>query len=654
MCGVTGFLDFSRAMSGEALADTCGHMADALKHRGPDDRGVWVDAVAGIALGHRRLSILDLSPLGHQPMTSGSGRYVATYNGEIYNFVKLQRDLASHPLRGRSDTEIMLAAFDEWGVEASLPRLNGMFALAVWDTRERTLWLARDRFGEKPLYYGRVGRALVFGSELKAVRRFPGFASRVNRGALTQMLRFGYVPTPSCIFDGMHKLPAATSLRIASEDDIEAPPVAYWSLEDVARQGGEHPLTGTAGDAADELDGLLRTAVQLRMMADVPLGAFLSGGIDSSTVVAMMQTSTGRRVRTFTIGFTEATYNEATDARAVATHLGTDHTELYVQPADAQAVIPLLPTLYDEPFADSSQIPTFLVSRLARQGVTVALSGDGGDELFGGYNRYFWGESVWRWLNAIPRPARALLARALRSGRAPRVDVAIELLQRFLPSQVRVRAPGDLLSKLAQLLSVQSSDELFYGLVSSWKDPASVTGVPEPVHVLLQTDPPKLDDFAARMMCADGLTYLADDILVKVDRAAMGVSLETRVPFLDPEVTRFAWSLPKHMKMTRGSGKILVRDVLARYVPRPLFERPKMGFGVPVGQWLRGPLHDWGESLLSEQRLRREGFLDPRPVRTKWADLLAGRRNALSPVWTVLMFQAWLGQSSSAPPTAAI
>ncbi len=648
MCGITGILDFSRTISGDALASTCGSMADALRHRGPDDRGVWTDPSAGVALGHRRLSILDLSPLGHQPMTSGSGRFVVTYNGELYNFADLRGKLGGHALRGRSDTEVMLAAFDEWGVEASLPRFNGMFALGVWDTRERVLWLARDRFGEKPLYYGRIGRALVFGSELKAICRFPGFAADVDRGALTQMLRFGYVPAPSCIFHGMRKLPAATCLRIAREADVGGAPAAYWSLEDVAREGLAHPYGGTDADAAEELDRLLQAAVQLRMMADVPLGAFLSGGIDSSTVVAMMQASSGRKVRTFTIGFTEAAYNEAESAREVAAHLGTDHTELYVQPPDAQAVIPLLPALYDEPFADSSQIPTFIVARLARAHVTVALSGDGGDELFGGYNRYFWGESVWRALRSIPRPVRASLARVLRRPEATRVDAGIAWLQRYAPSHLRVRAPGALVAKVTELLSVQSSDELFFGLLSAWKDPSSVTGVAEPAHRLLQGSPVTLGDFAAEMMCADARTYLPDDILVKVDRAAMGVSLETRVPFLDPAIARFAWSLPKRLKMRRGVGKVLLRTVLAKHVPRSLFERPKMGFGVPIAAWLQGPLRDWAESLLAESRLRQEGFLDPRSVQQKWANLLAGGRNSEQPVWAVLMFQAWLAESRKA------
>jgi asparagine synthase (glutamine-hydrolysing) len=646
MCGLAGFLDFGRTMTAEAQSAVCDRMTDALAHRGPDDRGVWTDPVVGVALGHRRLSIIDVSPLGHQPMASESGRYVVVFNGEIYNFADLRSLLSGHRFRGHSDTEVMLAAFEEWGVAATLPRLNGMFAFALWDCEDRALWIARDRFGEKPLYYGLVGHALVFGSELKAVRPFPGFTGEVDRGALTQFLRFGYVPTQSCIFRGMRKLPPASYVRIAAEHEIGRPPSAYWSVEDVAREGRSHPFTGSDEDATRELDAILRRSVKDRMVSDVPLGAFLSGGIDSSTVVAMMQVGSTRKVQTFTIGSTDTTLNEADVARRVAEHLGTDHTELYVTPAEARAVIPKLPTLYDEPFADSSQIPTFLVAQLARRHVTVALSGDGGDELFGGYNWYFGAEARRRRLSALPRPVRSFAGGLARLGRLSTVDRGVSLALRSLPRKLRARLPGDLLSRVAGALAARDTGDLFLGLQSAWTNPGAVTGMAEPEHVFFHERQPRIDDFTARMMCTDMLGYLPDDILVKVDRAAMGVSLETRVPILDPELARFAWSLPNRLKVSGSKGKLLLREVLGRHVPAALFSGPKRGFAVPVGSWLRGPLREWAESLLSVERLRSDGFLDPAAVRRRWAEHLSGLHNSQFSVWYALMFQAWLAEWS--------
>ncbi len=644
MCGLAGFVDFSRAMSAENQAVTCRRMTDTLEHRGPDDQGIWTDPAAGVALGHRRLSILDLSPHGHQPMASESGRYVIAYNGEIYNFAQLRADMVGrHRFRGRSDTEVVLAGLEEWGVPATLERLDGMFALALWDTRERALWLARDRFGEKPLYYGLVGRSLVFASELKALRKFPGFTADIDRGALAQYMRFAYVPAPASIFRGIRKLPAAAFARFARLDDVAAAPSRYFKLEEVAREGILHRFRGSDEEAKGELDALLRRTVASRMVSDVPLGAFLSGGIDSSLVVAMMQAAGRGKARTFTIGFREAAFDEAVSARAVAAHLGTDHTELYVSPAEALAVIPKLPTLYDEPFADESQIPTFLVSELARRHVTVALSGDGGDELFGGYNRYVWAESIWRRLEKLPLRGRSMLARALAHARPGAVDLAFTRMGPFLPPRLRQRTPGDKVQKLAEVLAATSADDLYLRLASTWKDPDAIVYGHEPRHALLQDDASTstIPDFAERMMCADTRTYLPDDILAKVDRAAMAVSLETRVPYLSADVARFAWTLPKQLRIRDGKGKWLLREVLARYVPRELFERPKMGFGVPIDSWLRGPLRDWAESALSESRLRDGGYLHPGPIRAKWAEHLSGRRSWQQHLWAVLMFQTW-------------
>jgi asparagine synthase (glutamine-hydrolysing) len=640
MCGFTGILDFRRQTSSDALAVQVTRMRDTLVHRGPDDAGTWVDASAGIALGHRRLSIIDLSPLGHQPMDSASGRYVVAYNGEIYNFRELRKELEAGGaiFRGHSDTEVLLAGVERWGVALALTRFNGMFALALWDRQERTLILARDRFGEKPLYYGRVGHFLVFGSELKALRAHPGFDKTVDRTSLAQLLQFSCVPNPRTIYEDIYKLRPGTSLHIRTPADVERAPTPYWSAADVATRGSAERFQGSESDAAEALDALLRRAIDMRMVADVPLGAFLSGGIDSSTIVALMQAQSARRVRTFTIGFAEESYNEAVAAKKVAEHLGTDHTELCVTPEQARDVIPSLPRLYDEPFADSSQIPTHLVSVLARKHVTVALSGDAGDELFGGYNRYAWTQNLWRGMRRVPRGARGLAARALTSVSTATWDSLFARTAPLLPRFARVRLPGDKLHKLAGLLPASSATELYVALLSTWKDSS---------HVTLGANSPRLGARASlaslteQMMLFDTEHYLTDDILTKVDRAAMGVSLETRVPLLDPEVFAFAWSLPVPYKVRGARGKLVLRAVLEKYVPRSLFDRPKMGFGVPIDGWLRGPLRDWTEELLSESRLAREGYFDPAPIVAKWREHLSGRRNWQHHLWPVLMFQAW-------------
>ncbi len=619
-------------------------MGAAIRHRGPDDAGIWRDADAGVALVHRRLSILDLSPSGHQPMQSGSGRYVVAFNGEIYNHLDLRASLQSVAWRGRSDTETLLAGFDAWGVRNTVQRAVGMFAFAVWDRRDRTLTLARDRLGEKPLYYGWQNNAFLFGSELKALRAHPDFHGEIDRHALTAFMRFSYVPAPQSIYRGIFKLLSGTLLVIwADQGDIPRP-VPYWSVPDVARRGMQEAFGGTDPEAVVELEERLAQSVALQQVSDVPLGAFLSGGIDSSTVVALMQAKASRPVHTFTIGFDNHQYNEAVHARAVAKHLGTQHTELYVTPEQTLAIIPRLPVSYDEPFADSSQIPTMLVSELARRSVTVALSGDGGDELFGGYNRYTWVRRVC----SVPAPMRRLLATALGLLSPGQWDYLNETLGRMLPASLRMRMLGDRAYKLMPVLTGKSDMAIYQQLVSTWAEPGDVVinGHESADSIQLWDDFEDLSVSELRMMALDTMTYLPDDILCKVDRAAMAYSLETRVPFLDHRVVEFAWKLPLRMKIRGGQGKWIVRQLLRKYVPDELVDRPKMGFGVPIDTWLRGPLRAWAEALLDESRLRRQGYLHPAPVRQKWLEHISGRRNWQYQLWNVLMFQSWLDTQS--------
>lgn len=636
MCGIVGALHICcNRLSIESLMN----MSTMLTHRGPDDSGHWFDRPAGIALAHRRLSILDLASTGHQPMHSSSGRYVVAFNGEIYNYQLLREELEPHPIawRGHSDTEVLLAAIEVWGLEETLRRCIGMFAIALWDRRERALYLARDRFGEKPLYYGWQGtgeqRVFMFGSELKALRAHSAFRAEIDREALADFMRYCYVPGPLSIYHDIFKLPPGTWLKVAAG----AEPVPYWSLLEKAQCGQSQPFSGSDEDAIETLEHLLGQSIAGQRLADVPLGAFLSGGIDSSTIVALMQAQSERPVRTFTIGFTQASYNEANQARAVARHLGTDHTELVVTPEETRAVIPRLPWLYDEPFADSSQIPTLIVSELARRHVTVSLSGDGGDELFGGYNRHAWMRRILR----VPLPLRLMAAGLLTTLSPDQWDRVYAHLPNLLP----LRGPGNKAHKLASVLAEREAVGLYRRLVSTWPEPHElvVGASPRPL-----VPPPgwlsTFDSDAHRMMAVDSLTYLPDDILCKVDRAAMGVSLETRVPFLDHRVVEFAWSLPLRMKIRDGEGKWILRRVLERHVPRALTDRPKMGFGIPLDEWLRGPLRDWAEDLLDEQRLRQAGYLHVEPVRKVWREHLSGRRNAMAQLWAVLMFQAWLEQ----------
>jgi asparagine synthase (glutamine-hydrolysing) len=637
MCGISGWL------GGAVDETTVVRVRDALVHRGPDDAGAWTDSTHGLALLQRRLSIVDLSPAGHQPMLSADGRYVIVYNGEIYNHNELRAALPPQAWRGHSDTETLLAAIVTWGLEGALRRLVGMFAIALWDRQDRKLFLARDRMGEKPLYYGWQGGVLLFGSELKALRAHPSFAAPVDRAALTLFLRHGYVPTPYSIHQGIRKLPPGTW----AEFDASAAPGfeprihPYWQVLDVAGMPVRQNLSDEL--AVSELERLLTQAVRGQMLADVPLGAFLSGGIDSSTVVAVMQKISSRPVKTFSIGFHEDAYNEAQHAKLVARHLGCDHTELYVTPREALDVIPRLPAIYDEPFADASQIPTFLVSQLARQHVTVSLSGDAGDELFAGYDRYFWGVEVWNKVGWCPVAVRQLTSTVLDA--IPQVvwDKAFAVLGFALPKRLRFANPGDKMRKLADLLGSRTQGEVYRFLVSQWHRPSDLLAGVEPLTAL--TDPsrwPKGQGFLDRMMFLDQVSYLPDDILVKVDRAAMANSLETRVPMLDHRLVEFAWGLPAQMKVRNGQGKWLLRQVLHRHVPRELVERPKMGFGVPIGAWLRGPLKDWAAELLAPSRLRQQGFFDAQTVQTRWDEHQSGRREHAYPLWTMLMFQAWL------------
>lgn len=643
MCGIAGLLDFRRSLGAERLAAVAAGMSLAIPHRGPDDEGVWTDDEAGVALSHRRLSIIELSDDGHEPMLSADGRYVLVFNGEIYNHREL-RDRLDRRFRGGCDAETLVEAVARWGLRETLERADGMFAFAVWDRQERLLSLARDRLGEKPLYYGWVAGQFLFGSELKALRAHPNFDRELDRDALTLYLRHTYVPAPWTIYDSVRKFPAGSMLTVPADDPSSRPqPTSYWSVLEAARRGLENPLDTSEKEAVDELEELLLRTVRSRMLSDVPVGAFLSGGIDSSSVVALMQEVSKRPVRTFTIGVREQGFDEAGYAAKIASHLGTDHTEVYVTADEARGIIPELPRIYDEPFADSSQIPTTLVSDVAAGHVKVALSGDGGDEVFGGYVRYQFGETVWDRLQRVPAPLRSAASRGLRSVSADRWDSMLLPLGGVLPRRLGHSHPGEKLHKLADVMMMERPERMFQRLVSFWHDPSSVViGGTEPGTLI--TDPRRwgeLEDFVDWMMYADSVTYLPDDILTKVDRASMSRSLEVRVPLLAPEVVEFAWRLPRRLKIDGGIGKVALRRVLHRHVPAHLVERPKHGFGVPIGTWLRGPLREWGEELLGEQRLKEEGVFHPGAIRKTWMEHQSGTRDLDSQLWSVLMFQAW-------------
>ena len=664
MCGISGILDATGALTPAELSGAAARMADQQVHRGPDDSGLWADPAGHLACSHRRLSILDLSPQGHQPMVSHCGRFVLCYNGEVYNHADLRaqieaaRAYSGRPAiawRGHSDSEILLEALALWGPEEGLKRAAGMFALALWDTRERTLTLARDRLGEKPLHYAFSQGRLLFASELPGLTAAPGFTSRVDRAALALYLRLSCVPAPHCILQGVRKLPAGHLLTARVTDlsggDLPAPR-AWWSLTETMESGLAKPFAGTEAEAQDILLGLLRQSVRGQMVADVPLGALLSGGIDSSLVAALMSqqaaSSGGEQVRTFTIGYTDAAYDESAQAEAVARHLGCRHTTLVARPEDALALVPKLMRIAGEPFADASLLPTRLVAELTRGHVTVCLSGDGGDELFAGYNRHVHAPRLWARLAGLPVGLRGVAAGLLQSVSPRGWDRVFAGLSPLLPKLGQQRLPGEKLHKLAQALPARVPPAYYAALVSAWPDPGLlVPGVSEAPWALRQPA-----GWPSARLCPQGSTawmqyldaawYLPGDILTKVDRAAMSVGLESRAPYLDHRVAEFAWSLPESMRVRGGQGKQLLRGLLSRYLPPELWERPKMGFGVPLGDWLRGELKDWAQALIDPARLRREGHLEPGPVQKAWAEHQSGRFNRQYRLWPVLMFQSWL------------
>ncbi|GJL85855.1 MAG: asparagine synthetase B [Micavibrio sp.] len=640
MCGITGIYSAKDSQDRQALDRLSSAMTATLSHRGPDGTGTWQDPDLPLVFGHHRLAVLDLSELGHQPMESESGRYVICYNGEVFRYLEIRKELEkSHvTFRGRSDTEVILAAIDHWGLNLALQKIEGMFAFALWDRKDKQLHLVRDRLGKKPLYVGWAGQSLVFTSELKALHTHPDFKPVVNRKALTAFMRYGYTPAPLCIYEGVWSLPAGFRMSICADlispgSDLENFMESYWHHLRALEEQQQKYVKKSDEETINEFEKLLTTCTKDRMISDVPLGAFLSGGVDSSSVVALMQKISSNPVKTYSIGFEEQGYDEAGHAKKIAAHLGTDHHEHYLSAKDALDVIPKLPDIYDEPFADISQIPTYLISKYARENVTVALSGDGGDEMLGGYNRHFIGPKLWHSMRFMPQPVRRMLASIIGG-------TSIEKWNSLAPSKPQF---GERMHKVGSILGMNTQEDIYQKLISQWDAPADlVIGGSEPLTPL--TDPewqPEDMSFAARMMYWDALSYLSNDILVKVDRASMATSLEIRAPLLDRRIYDYVWTLPENMKIRNGQGKWLLKQVLHRHVPKELFERPKQGFSVPIDSWLRGELRDWAENLLDEKRLDEEGYLNTKIIRDIWEHYLDGHGNHAGQLWTVLMFQAW-------------
>ncbi len=645
MCGIAGFLDESWRKKTNQLENLVTRMVDTLRHRGPDDQGLWIDQQPGIALGHRRLAIIDISQEGHQPMVSGCGRYVIAFNGEVYNFRALRRELeiAGFRFRSQSDTEVMLAAISCYGVESAISKFNGMFAFVLWDRRERILYLCRDRLGEKPLYYGFINNSFVFASELKAFVEFPGFNKGINRQALSFYLRYNCIPAPYSIYKNIKKvLPGELLLLEAETKTLKTS--FYWSAPETAKfsnhsAGWKKSLEETVAEAEE----LLKDAVKIRMESDVPLGVFLSGGIDSSLVTALMQAQSNSAVKTFTIGFGDQRYNEAEDARKVAEYLGTAHTCFYATAEDALKVIPDLPRVYDEPFSDSSQIPTILVSRMAKQYVTVCLSGDGGDEIFAGYNRYIWLEKIWRKIQPLPYGLRKSLANLFSLCSSDRFETFFEKTKFLLPGHLKLRNSGIKFQKFLEVLAALNVESAYLSLTSHWKQPENlVLGLAGRKSLGDKSPAVFLKDLKRLMMYYDMTNYLPNDILVKVDRASMSASLESRAVYLDHRLVEFAWKLPVNMLINKTGSKLILRAILKKYLPVNYWQRPKMGFAVPIDSWLRGPLKNWSDDLLSSDYLKKQGFFDHRIVREKWQEHRNGKKNWQFELWDILMFNSWL------------
>ena len=646
MCGICGFVDLSNRYNHLNRQRIISEMTNTLIHRGPDDEGYWHDEAKGVSLGHRRLSILDLSSHGSQPMLSNSGRYAIVFNGEIYNHSLLRNELIKSGVniswRGHSDTETLLACIDEWGIEKSIKKSTGMFALAIFDNKENNLFLVRDRMGEKPLYYGYQNGVFLFGSELKAINKHPNSLCEIDRNAIALQFRYSYIPTPYSIYKGIKKLKAGTILKVnlsrsnILKEALEEPKV-YWALENVVIKAQKNIYTGNSLEAIDDLNDLLGKSVRNQMAADVPLGAFLSGGVDSSLIVSLMQSQSSIPIDTFTIGFSEDDYNEAIFAKKIAKHLGTNHTELYITSKDALSVVDKLPQIYDEPFSDSSQIPTYLISEMTKKNVTVSLSGDAGDELFGGYNRYLWTRKIWSRIKFLPISLRKIISYSMTS-------VSPSSWDKILKQILDTPQPGDKVHKLSSILTSSSATDCYFNLISHWKNSENIVigaNHLSPSFSDISNDI-DFDSIEEKMMYLDSINYLPDDILSKIDRASMSVSLETRVPFLNHHVVEFANTLPLSMKIKDGESKWILRQLLYKYIPKDLIERPKMGFGMPIDIWLRGPLRDWAESLLEESRIKKEGFLNYEPIRRKWIEHISGKRNWQHHLWDILMFQAWL------------